>query len=122
MAWRINPFTGTLGYYEPGLPEGGESGEILTVDSTGDGWEWVEPTDTIGNVVISKPDEDGRRITNIYVSATTGKTVVEYEDTYSSDVVEIISNPPTGHYRVTNIYIDTNTNKTAVEYDNTPQP
>jgi len=67
-------------------------------------------------------DENGRRVTNIYVSAKTGKAVVEYEDTYSSDVAEVVSNPPTGHFRVTNIYVDTNTNRTAVEYDDTPQP
>jgi len=120
MAWIFNPFTKSLNYYEPGLPEGGTSGKILTVNDTEDGFEWVEPTDTIGNVIISKPDESGLRVTNIYVDANTGKTVVEYEDTYSSDVAEVISNPPTGHYRVTNIYIDANANKTTVEYDTIP--
>lgn len=120
MAYIFNPFTGTLTYYEVGVPEGGTSGEILTVNSAEDGWEWKEPSDTIGSLIISKPDENGRRVTNIYVSAETGKTVVEYEDTYSSDIAEVVSNPPTGHYRVTNIFIDSNANKTTVEYDTTP--
>jgi len=121
MPYIFNPLIGALTYYEPGLPSGGDSGNILVINDNGDGWEWVEPANTIGNVIISNPNENGRRVTNIYVNASTGKTVVEYEDSYSAEAVEVVSKPPTGHYRVTNIYIDTTTNKTTVEYDNTPQ-
>ena len=119
MPYMINPFTKTLNYYEIGLPEGGESGEILAVDSTGTTFEWKPPSTAVGTSIVSNPGATGLRVTNIYVDSGTLKAVVEYDDLGTADVVGITSSPPPGHFKVLNIYV--NNGKTVVEYDDTPQ-
>lgn len=119
MPWMMNPFTKSLNYYEIGVPEGGVSGEILTVSSDGSTVEWTEATTTIGSTVASTPPTGSLRVTNLYVDSVTGKLEVEYDDT-EGDTGTVISNPPTGHFRVTNLHRNP-TGRLVVEYDDTPQ-
>ena len=115
MPWKVNPNTKTLMYYEKGVPEPDEPGKILSVDVEGN-ITWTEP-DLVGSKIVSYPPADMYQVTNIYVNPTTGKTVVDYEDTPGIPLGAIRSFPPEGCCRVTNIYVNPTTNKTVVQYE-----
>lgn len=79
MAYRFNPFTGNLSYYEKGLPSGGSEGQVLRKASDSDEWEWAD--ETSGNDGINTvPGSNFCKVTNLYVDPSTGKLIVEYDD------------------------------------------
>jgi len=115
MPWRVNPITKTLMYYEKGIPDPDEPGQVLIAVSEKD-VGWVEP-DIVGSKIVSYPPSGMYQVTNIYVNPENGKTVVDYEDTPGIPLGAIRSIPPEGYYRVTNIFVDPVENKTVIHYE-----
>jgi len=91
MAWKINPITGQLDYYE-----------------------------AAGTIICSIPPSDKCRVTNLYVDPDINKFIVKYDDVVGGEEGSIPSDPPTDKYRVINLYVDPTSGRLIVKYDDTP--